>query len=91
MSSFDAASISLYFIVGMDSAIEGLTLGVLQKWAKVVAILIAIVAHKPVEADTMGVFLARVVLCITVADRDCNRDRIEKYRVVTDARDNRIV
>jgi hypothetical protein len=50
MSHFDASTISLNFIVGVDSNIEGLALGIIQKWSKVIAILIAIVAHKPVKA-----------------------------------------
>jgi zinc transporter 1/2/3 len=59
MSHFDASSISLYFIVGMDSSIEGLALGVLQKWPKVIAILIAIVAHKPVEAFAIALIVLK--------------------------------
>jgi zinc transporter 1/2/3 len=59
MSSFDASTISLYFMVGMDSTIEGLTLGVLHKWPKVIAILIAIVAHKPVEAFAIALIILK--------------------------------
>jgi zinc transporter 1/2/3 len=50
MSRFNAASISFYSIVSIDSVIEGLALGVLQRWPKVFAILCAVIAHKPIEA-----------------------------------------
>jgi zinc transporter 1/2/3 len=59
MSHFNASSLSLYFIVGMDSTIEGLALGILGKWSKTIAILIAIVAHKPVEAFAVALIVLK--------------------------------
>jgi zinc transporter 1/2/3 len=59
MSGFDAATVSLYIIMGIHSTIEGLALGVLEKWSDVIAILCAIVAHKPVEAFALGLILIK--------------------------------
>jgi zinc transporter 1/2/3 len=59
MSQLDAASLSFYSIVSVDSAIEGLTLGVLQKCPKVFAILCAVVAHKPVEACAVSLVMLK--------------------------------
>jgi zinc transporter 1/2/3 len=59
MSGFDFGTLSLYIIMGLDATIEGLALGILQKWSKTIAILCAIVAHKPVESFAMSLILLR--------------------------------
>jgi zinc transporter 1/2/3 len=59
MSGFNAATVSLYLIMNMHSAIEALALGVLEKWSDIIAIMCAIVAHKPVEAFALGLILLK--------------------------------
>jgi zinc transporter 1/2/3 len=59
MSGIDAATISLYLIMSIHSAIEGLALGVLDAWSDTIAILCAIIAHKPVEAFALGLIVIK--------------------------------
>jgi zinc transporter 1/2/3 len=57
MSGFDAATVSLYVIMGIHSSIEGLALGVLNKWSDVIAILFAIVDNVCLRAYDCAVFI----------------------------------
>jgi zinc transporter 1/2/3 len=59
MSRFNTATVSLYVIMNVHSAIEALALGVLERWSDIIAILSAIVAHKPVEAFALGLILLK--------------------------------
>jgi zinc transporter 1/2/3 len=59
MSGIDTATVSLYVIMSVHSAIEGLALGVLDNWSDTIAILCAIVAHKPVEAFALGLIVLK--------------------------------
>jgi zinc transporter 1/2/3 len=59
MSGFNAATASLYVIMNIHSTIEALALGVLEKWGDIIAIMCAIVAHKPVEAFALGLILLK--------------------------------
>jgi zinc transporter 1/2/3 len=72
MGRFDAASVSFYSIVSIESAVEGLAVGVLQRWPKVFAILCAIIAHKPVEACAVALVVlkrrpTKLGFCLLVA------------------------
>jgi zinc transporter 1/2/3 len=55
----DAASISLYVIMGIHSVIAGLALGVMETWESAIALLCAIVAHKPVEAFALSLVIIK--------------------------------
>jgi zinc transporter 1/2/3 len=58
-SQMDAATISLYVIMGIHSSIEGLALGVMSTLESVIALLCAIVAHKPVEAFALSLIISK--------------------------------
>jgi len=50
---------SLYIIMCIHSAIEGLALGILTTWSGVIAIFCAIVGHKPVEAFALSLIILK--------------------------------
>ena len=58
-SNFTVPTISLYLIMDVHSTIEGLALGVLDKWSSLIAIFCAIVGHKPVEAFALSLILLK--------------------------------
>lgn len=51
------ATISLYVIMDIHSAIEGMALGILSTWGQTIAVFCAIVGHKPVEAFALSLIL----------------------------------
>ena len=53
------AAISLYIIMDIHSAIEGLALGIMTTWSSLIAITCAIVGHKPVEAFALALILLK--------------------------------
>lgn len=57
--SITCTMISLYIIMDIHSAIEGLALGILSKQASVIAIFCAIVGHKPVEAFALSLIILK--------------------------------
>jgi len=59
MKNMTAATISLYVIMDIHSTIEGLALGIMKKYANTVAIFIAIIGHKPVEAFALSLILLK--------------------------------
>jgi zinc transporter 1/2/3 len=58
-AQMDTATVSLYVIMGIHSSIEGLALGVMATWESAIALLCAIVAHKPVEAFALSLIIAK--------------------------------
>ena len=52
-------TISLYIIMDVHSTIEGIALGILNHYTKTVAIFLAIIGHKPVEAFALGLILLK--------------------------------
>ena len=57
--SLGIPAISLYIIMDIHSAIEGLSLGIMTTWGGIIAILCAIVGHKPVEAFALSLILLK--------------------------------
>jgi zinc transporter 1/2/3 len=57
--SFTIPTTSLYIIMDVHSAIEGLALGIMTTWSGVIAIFCAIVGHKPVEAFALSLILLK--------------------------------
>lgn len=51
--------ISLYIIMDIHSAIEGLALGIITKQSSVIAIFCAVIGHKPVEAFALGLIILK--------------------------------
>jgi zinc transporter 1/2/3 len=58
-SGMNAATMSLFLIICVHSAIEGIALGLLSEWSQIIAIFSAIVAHKPVEAFALSLIILR--------------------------------
>lgn len=58
-SKMTIPTISLYIIMDVHSTIEGLALGVLNKWSGLIAIFCAIVGHKPVEAFALSLIILK--------------------------------
>ena len=58
-SLMNISTISLYIIMDIHSAIEGLALGILNTWSGIIAIFCAIVGHKPVEAFALSLILLK--------------------------------
>ncbi|KAH0788753.1 ZIP Zinc transporter family protein [Histomonas meleagridis] len=54
-----AATISLYIIMDIHSAIEGIALGILPKLSNAIAIFCAIIGHKPVEAFALSLIIIK--------------------------------
>ncbi|OHT00886.1 ZIP Zinc transporter family protein [Tritrichomonas foetus] len=59
IKNLTTATISLYLIMDIHSAIEGLALGILDSWSGVIAIFCAIIGHKPVEAFALALILLK--------------------------------
>lgn len=53
-SNLTIAVVSLYIIMDIHSSIEGLALGILKNWSGLIAILCAVIGHKPVEAFALA-------------------------------------
>ena len=57
--SMGVPAISLYTIMDIHSFIEGLALGIMDKWGPVIAVFCAIVGHKPVEAFALSLIILK--------------------------------
>ena len=57
--SLTIPTISLYVIMDVHSCIEGLALGIMVTWGGIIAILCAIVGHKPVEAFALSLIILK--------------------------------
>lgn len=54
-----ASSFSLYAVMCVHSALEGLALGIIQEWTSLLAIFCAILGHKPIESFALSLMMVK--------------------------------